>query len=270
MQRPVNSDRLLELLEHQGWVRDLARRLVRDPALADDVAQSVWVSALEHGPSVPVKEDSGLLRSWLGTVTRNAARQLRRSESRRADHEARAASRSEGRLPSAAELVERSALNRRVAEAVERLGEPYSSTLLLRFFEGLPPREIARRQGVPVETVRTRLTRGIATLRSSLDEEFGDRGTWMAALAPLAGLRLVPSAPQTFPSEVSGPAESLAAPSLPLAGEVAGPVSTAAIGAALMNTKLLLSIVGASAVGIGAWTLRTDTAVAVGLTLFAR
>jgi protocatechuate 3,4-dioxygenase beta subunit len=51
----------------------------------------------------------------------------------------------------------------------------------------LPPREVARRLGVPVETVRTRLKRGHALLRARLDGDYGDdREAWCKALLPFA------------------------------------------------------------------------------------
>ena len=58
----VNED----LLEQLPWVQNLARRLVRDPNDAEDVAQAAWLTALERPP----REASGRgLRSWLAAVT---------------------------------------------------------------------------------------------------------------------------------------------------------------------------------------------------------
>jgi len=66
---------------------------------------------------------------------------------------------------------------------------------VLRFYEDLPPRTIARRMGVPVATVKTRLARALAQLRARLDREHGGDGrSWALALLPLAapGRGLVP------------------------------------------------------------------------------
>jgi RNA polymerase sigma factor (sigma-70 family) len=171
-----------DLLEQSRWVSALAKRLVKAGAPFDaaDVEQETWVAALEHRP-----KDGRPLREWLGAVLRNVVRQGRRGESRRGDRERRAARREA--LPSTADLVVRASAQRRVVEAVVALPEPYRTTILLRFFEGLPPRRIAKELGVPVETVQTRLRRGIARLREALDEAHGgDRGAWMLALLPLA------------------------------------------------------------------------------------
>jgi hypothetical protein len=89
-------------------------------------------------------------------------------------------------LPSAAELAARVELQRKLAEAVLALSEPTRSTLVLRYLEGLAPRHIARRQGVPPATVKSRLKRGLSELRARLDRDHGGDGrSWLAALAPL-------------------------------------------------------------------------------------
>jgi len=55
----------------------------------------------------------------------------------------------------------------------------------LRFFDELPPRAIAQRLSVPRDVVRQRLHRGLAMLRSRLDQDFGDRRAWLGAFAAL-------------------------------------------------------------------------------------
>ncbi len=92
-------DRADELLVHAGWLRVLARTLVADAATADDLVQETWVAALAHPPR------EGAERPWLARVLRNFARQRRRKEGRREQHER--ASAQQGELPSPAELSER-------------------------------------------------------------------------------------------------------------------------------------------------------------------
>ena len=112
------------------------------------------------------------------------ARKAGRGDARRSRRE-QAVALPEG-TPSAADLVERVALQRDVAGRVLSLEEPYRETLLLRFVEGRPPREIARRMNVPVNTVRTRVERGLERIRGQLDRSHGDRTAWCVALVPLA------------------------------------------------------------------------------------
>jgi RNA polymerase sigma-70 factor (ECF subfamily) len=172
------------LLAHSEFLSGLASQLVRDASDAQDVVQETLLSAWKRPP---VNDSSA--RGWFGKVARNHALQLFRSRSRR-DVRERLAARSEG-VPSTAEIVERENARHAVVEALLELHEPYRSVILLRYYEDLPPREVAARLGVPVETVRTRLKRGLALLRGELDRRYStDRDRWLAALAPLVFPRL--------------------------------------------------------------------------------
>lgn len=172
------------LLAHAEFVASLSARLVRPGADAEDLQQETLLSALQHPPA-----DAGALRAWLGKVARNHALQNQRARMRRAAREQWASS--EEALPSTDEIVARENARRGVVDALTKLDEPYRSTLLLRFYEDLPPREVARRTGVPVETARTRIKRGLALLREDLDRRSsGDRSAWVSALLPLAAPKL--------------------------------------------------------------------------------
>jgi hypothetical protein len=124
------------------------------------------------------------LRSWLATVARHLAANRARSEQRRDAREAHAA-RPEGHDPEHTAL-EHLELSRRLAEAVLELSEPNRTAIYLRYHEGLAPQAIAQRLGVPVKTVKTRLARALAELRTRMDESAGGRGAWMPALLALA------------------------------------------------------------------------------------
>ncbi len=167
------------LLSRSGWIRGLARRLVRDEHLADDLAQDAAVAALTHPESA-----SRSPRAWLTTVLRNRAREAARRTERRTRREHGAAT--AGAAPPASDVVERAQLHAAVVTAVLGLHEPYREVVLLRFFDDLPPRRIAKRLGVPVSTVHTRLTRAIDRLRVELDRHHGgDRTAWLGAVALL-------------------------------------------------------------------------------------
>jgi RNA polymerase sigma-70 factor (ECF subfamily) len=167
------------LTSHVQWIRSLARQLVADAVQADDLAQETCVVALSHAP-----REAGRLRGWLASVMRNLARQHGRSDGRRRAREEFAARSEVGETTDTA--VERIAVQRELVEAVLELGEPYREAILLRFFEELPPREIARRLDAPVATVQSRITRGLAELRQRLDRAHGERRSWLMLLLPFA------------------------------------------------------------------------------------
>ncbi len=162
-------------LEHLDWVRDLARSLVRDASQADDLSQEAWLAARARPAGVS-------LRRWLGGVVRNLALETRRGEGRRRDREALATARESAQHATAADLVlERAAVQRRVVEHVMELEEPYRTAILLRYFDGSKPHEIARRLGVPAATVKTRLRRAHELLRARLSRDEPD-GAWLGSL----------------------------------------------------------------------------------------
>ncbi len=169
-----------QLLQHMDWIRALARQLVSDRQLADDVAQETWRQASERPP-----RDARNVRGWLAAVTRHVAINARRGESRRRVHEQRGA-RPES-LPSSAELVAQTELQRDLVGFVLELDEPYRSVIVLRYFRGSTVAEIARAKGIPQATVRSQLARGLERLRERLDRTRGGRESWMQALAPIAG-----------------------------------------------------------------------------------
>ncbi len=169
------------LLAQAPWVQRLARRLLRDAARADDVTQDVLAAWLASPPKATEPEGA---RAWLKSVTRNLAfRSLTRDRGRRASE--RAAARAE-RSGGPGEAAERLRLHQELTAAVLALDEPYRGTLVMRFYDDLAPREIARRQGLPDATVRKRLQRGLELLRARLDDGArGDRGAWCAGLVGL-------------------------------------------------------------------------------------
>jgi RNA polymerase sigma-70 factor (ECF subfamily) len=166
------------LLAEREWIERIARRIARDAATADDVAQEAWRRGLA---SPPVRLTSP--RGWIRALVTSAARDLHRGESRRAARE-RAASRDE-RMPAADVLVARAEAHRLVLDEVLALDPPSRDVVLQRYFEGLAPAEIARRRGEPAATVRSRLHRAIAVLRARLTaRDDGPSGWAVLAAAP--------------------------------------------------------------------------------------
>jgi RNA polymerase sigma-70 factor (ECF subfamily) len=200
-----------ELLRHGTFLRALATGLLGDETGADDVVQDAYARAIVHGPRHP--------GAWLARVVRNLAIRGRIGGARRSRRE-RVAARPEAE-PSAADVVARLEIQRRVVEAVLALREPYRTTIVQRYFDGLETREIARRSGVPYETVRTRLGRAHAELRERLDAVHHG---WALALAPIGMRPRLPVAGGVLMTAK----QKLALVGLPLLGVLAGAAGHAA------------------------------------------
>ena len=201
------------LLRDLEWVQRLAFRLCSDWALAEDLRQEAALALLGHEPESKVGR-----RQWLAGVVRNKLRMKRRSDGRRRAREA-GVSRPE-EISQDVDVVERAETQRVVADAVLQLREPYRTTVLHRFFDQWTPTEIAERTGTSVETVKSRLKRGLKELESDLSGTFGDgteetRGAgWYSALMPLA---VMESNRRTLAATASG-AQGLTTVSIATAG----------------------------------------------------
>jgi len=229
----AHSPNVESLLAHARWARSLARELIGDPHLADDLAQDALTAALVHPPS-----DAARSQGWLARILRNRSVSRRRHDDARDRAEPHAA-RPEAQ-PSTLELVEQAEAQRRLVECVLQLDEPYRRTVLLRWFGDLPPREIARVENVPLATVTSRLTRAHAKLRERLANSYGgDERSWIRALTPLALADLRPTPPFTGPS---------ASPAAPNAATLAG-----------AKGSLALAFVAALTVGLGFFAWRASS-----------
>ena len=181
MRRTGRSVDTETLLQHRGWLEALARSLVHDDADVDDAIQETLLTALRKPPR---KQES--LGPWLRKVLRNLTFRRREQHRLRKCHELAAAERSPT-PPTPEELLERAELHCQVVDAVLQLVEPLRSTVLLRYFEGMPSREIASHHKVDSSTVRWRLRKALGELRARLDQRHkSNRQKWTALLLPLS------------------------------------------------------------------------------------
>ena len=149
---------------HAGvLLRFLLRRT--DPAQADDLLGEVFRIAFERRTTFDPGRESA--RPWLYGIANNLVAKHHRSEARRLKAMARwAARRGPAGDPAdqAVPAVDAGRRWARVAEAVAALPAPERQALLLYAWEELSYDEIAAALGVPVGTVRSRLSRARARM----------------------------------------------------------------------------------------------------------
>jgi RNA polymerase sigma factor (sigma-70 family) len=144
-------------------LRFLARRA--DPADAEDLLGDVFRIAFERRAAFD--PDRACARPWLYGIAAHLVARHHRSEGRRRRAIARvAADRALADDPAerAAAAADAGALWPRVMDAIDTLPEAERQVLLLFAWEELSYAEIALALGVPVGTVRSRLSRGRARL----------------------------------------------------------------------------------------------------------
>ncbi|WP_430502658.1 RNA polymerase sigma factor [Micromonospora trifolii] len=147
-----------------------AFRLTADWATAEDVMAATYLQAWRSRERVT--EEGGSLRPWLLGIATNEARNHTRSN-RRYRRVAAALLASDFTLPDHAdEVAGRLDDSRRIAAAIDalaRLRRPEREVLTLCLWEGLDYESAAEALGVPVGTVRSRLSRARARLRTLVD-----------------------------------------------------------------------------------------------------
>ncbi len=181
---------------HAASLRALARSLAIDEHAADDVVQETWLRALSSPPAH--QEGIG---GWLRRVAEGFALKRHRSESRRVDRERKYALERPEAVTSADSRAE---TLRVVVDAVLSLEDPYRETVLLRWFEGLPPREIATRTKVSLATVNSRLQRAHAQLRDRLSRRLDlDDRRLQGVLLAIFGTSAVTTAEATTAAAVT-------------------------------------------------------------------
>lgn len=173
-----------QLFEHRDFARRIALSLARQEGDAQDALQETWLRALGLRGGV------GNPRAYLATVLRRGEHRRERERRRRLDRE-REGSRPEA-LPSTSDWVEALETQRRILTALEDLPETVREALMLRFYERQPPRRIAAIQGVGAETVRSRIRRGIQSLRRGLGDGESDGSPRSRHLAWVLGAPRAP------------------------------------------------------------------------------
>ncbi|HET7458790.1 MAG TPA: sigma-70 family RNA polymerase sigma factor [Gemmatimonadaceae bacterium] len=167
-----------EALPLLGDVSRFALSLTRDAADADDVVQDTFLRAYRSWHTFQSGTDC---RSWLFTICRNAFLRSRERERNHVpldggDVEALAAvmTTSDAVRDEIDGALSRIDLAPALAEAVERLPEPFRSAVVLVDVEDQSYETASAALGVPIGTVRSRLFRGRRQLRGMLERYAAD------------------------------------------------------------------------------------------------
>jgi RNA polymerase sigma-70 factor (ECF subfamily) len=149
---------------YQARVFGLALVIVGVPALAEDVAQDAFVKAWRHAGSYDPRR--GRVSTWLLTITRNAALDAvrYRHEDPMDPHLLLAL------LASGDEIDEEDDRDTSLGlrQALAELPTDQATPIVMMTFYGLTAQEIAGRTDVPLGTVKSRVRRGLQTLRARM------------------------------------------------------------------------------------------------------
>jgi RNA polymerase sigma-70 factor (ECF subfamily) len=172
--RVVRGDEVALAALYDRWVDrvySIAAHVMGASDGADDVVEKVfsqiWKDAARYNA------ERGSVAAWIVTMARSHALTARRSETRRLRHDELRSQfmLEEGTISAASPLQElESGENRQaVEEAMSSLPDEQERVVRMTFFEGLSQAEIAKRLGIPLGTVKTRVRLAFVKLRRTLD-----------------------------------------------------------------------------------------------------
>lgn len=156
---------------YSSLVYSAALRVVRDPQIAEDMVQEIFLRIWRKPESYAATR--GKFATWLTSVTRNRAVDEVRSRGRRYRYETASPEEQERELAGPetddpALTAELSDQRRLIRTALSQLPPEQRETIELAYFGGFTQQEIAERLDQPLGTVKTRIRLGMQKLRAAL------------------------------------------------------------------------------------------------------
>jgi RNA polymerase sigma factor (sigma-70 family) len=224
---------------YTNLVYSTALRQVRDPQLAEEITQVVFIILARKADSFDAKV---ILPGWLYRTTGHVSKSALKRELRRQHREQEAYMQST--LHETGPAWER--LSPLLDEAMSRLAEADRDALVLRFFEGRNLNEIGTTLGVSEEAAKKRVSRAVEKLQSY----FSRRGinSTAAIISAAISANSVHAAPVSL-------AKSVTAIAMTKGGAITGPTLSLVKGALKLMawSKMKLAVIlGASALAVAA------------------
>ena len=150
-------------------VLGVALRVLRDRALAEEVAQEVMVEVWRKADRFD--PDRGTASGWITTLAHRRAVDRVRSEQASRDRDDRVSRRDEPRaFDSVADEVQVNLDHWQVRRALSTLTERQREAIELAYFGGHTYRDVARVLDIPEGTAKSRLRDGLLRLREALED----------------------------------------------------------------------------------------------------
>jgi RNA polymerase sigma-70 factor (ECF subfamily) len=148
-------------------VYGVVRRVLRDPAQSEEVAQEVLLAVWRTAARFDETQGSGV--AWIMMMAHRRAVDRVRSEQATADRHHRFGSRDvETEYDSVAEAVETTLDREAVRRCLGALTEIQRESVTMAYYDGLSYREVSEQLKLPLGTVKTRMRDGLIRMRDCL------------------------------------------------------------------------------------------------------
>jgi RNA polymerase sigma-70 factor, ECF subfamily len=154
-----------DLIDRVGdQLHSVARRILRDPYLAEDATQR---ALLEAWRNLPRLRDPDRFEAWLYRLLVNACH----AEARHERRQVASLRLLESDEPSVHDSAARLATQQQLDQAFRRLGIEHRTVVVLIHYLGFTAGEAADAMGTPVGTVRSRLHYALKELRAAIEAD---------------------------------------------------------------------------------------------------
>ena len=159
------------VLRYRRAMLSIAQQIVRNRSDAEDVVQDAFLRAFE---SLPQLTDLNRFGAWLHSITRNRALRFQKNTARyqpQEDMEPYLNSESDTAAADPAEIVEQELTEQAVRDSIQELPEEYRTVIQLYYWAEMPQKRIAEFLSTPLTTVKWRLHKAKALLKTILERK---------------------------------------------------------------------------------------------------
>ncbi|UYM04615.1 ECF RNA polymerase sigma factor SigK [Solicola gregarius] len=150
-----------------GAVLGIAVRVLRNRAIAEEVAQEVLVEVWRRAARYEPERGSG--KSWIMTIAHRRAVDRVRHEQAMVNRDVNAATAAGSRpFDEVSETVETGLEREQVRRCLDGLTDLQRESVALAYYDGYTYREVSRLLDSPLGTIKTRMRDGLARLRDCM------------------------------------------------------------------------------------------------------